>query len=153
MIYCNKIKAFRKATVLTTGRSSLPAAPPPAGRMLSTWVLALQGGRKQLISACLCFRPSTALALFHLQMIKWSTWQLWTGGRNSQLSPGFLNQRDWISQRQRGSSRRLFGDFSWKMFLQLRIEPFSFNCLLFHFIMCKLWLNRFTVAINLQPSG
>lgn len=83
MLYCNKIKAFRKATVLTTGRSSLPAAPPPAGRMLSTWVLALQGGRKQLISACLCFRPSTALALFHLQMIKWSTGQLWTGGRKA----------------------------------------------------------------------
>lgn len=57
-------------------------------------------GRKCLISACLPFRDSTAQALFHLQMIKWSTGQLRTKGRNSRLSPGFLNQHDWISQRK-----------------------------------------------------
>lgn len=57
-------------------------------------------GRKRLISARLPFRDSTAQALFHLQMIKWSTGQLGTEGRNSWLSPGFLNQHDWISQRK-----------------------------------------------------
>lgn len=57
-------------------------------------------GRKRLISACLPFRDSTAQALFHLQMIKWSTGQLWTEGRSSRLSPGFLDQPDWISQRK-----------------------------------------------------
>lgn len=55
--------------------------------------------RKHLISKGLGFRCSTAQDLFHLWMIKWSTEQLWTGGRNSQLAPGFLNQPDWISQR------------------------------------------------------
>lgn len=101
MLHCNWIKAFRKATVLTTQRHTLPAAPRlPAGLLRhGCWLRRV--GRKQLISTCLCFRPSTAPALFHLQMIKWSTGQLWTGGRNSQLSPGFLNQPDWISQRQR----------------------------------------------------
>lgn len=57
-------------------------------------------GRKRLISARLPFRDSTAQALFHLQMIKWSTGQLQTEGRSSRLSPGFLNQHDWISQRK-----------------------------------------------------
>lgn len=44
VLYCNKIKAFRKATVLTTGRASLPAALPPDGRRAPGWVRALQGG-------------------------------------------------------------------------------------------------------------
>lgn len=44
----------------------------------------------------------TAWPLCHPQMIKWSMGPLWTKARSSQLSPGSLNQHDWISQRQAG---------------------------------------------------
>lgn len=94
---CNEIKAGRKAGVVTAGRTHLLPAPCFDSRAAQSIRMSSQlcvVGRKELISACLPFRDSTAQALFHLQMIKWSTEQLQTKGRNSQLSPGFLNQHD-----------------------------------------------------------
>lgn len=103
ILCCNEIKAGRKAGAVTAGRTHLLSAPCFDSRAaqsigMSSQLCLVAG--KESISACLPFRDSTARALFHPQMIKWSTEQLQTKGRNSQLSPGFLNQHDWISQRK-----------------------------------------------------